>query len=124
MVPGAVSVTWDTKDSGSGTSASFVRLDSGEFQSVGNVTTFNLGSVSVGYHIITVRSQDKAGNINDATTTIEVKKEKKTTTTTTASVSAVDLLVLLLVLVLVIVIVAQAFILRKSRERKNRRKQR
>ncbi len=122
MVPGKVSVTWDSKDAGSGTSAYFVRLDSGDFQSVGNVTTFGLGTVGVGYHIITVRSMDKAGNVNDATTTIEVKKEKKTTTTTTGGISAVDLLVLLMVLVLVIVIVAQAFILRKSREMKRRRR--
>jgi len=120
LVPGPVSVTWDSKDTGSGISAYFVRLDSGDFQSVGNVTTFSLGMVGAGYHIITVRSMDKAGNVNYATTTIQVKKTA--TTTTTSSISAVDLLVLLMVIVLVIVIVAQSFILRKSREMKRRRR--
>ncbi len=114
ITPGTVSVAWDSKDVGSGTSNFFVRLDSGEFQSVGNVSTFSLGKITTGYHMITVRSVDKAGNIKDSTTTINVKKEQKTTTSTESGLSFMNVMLLLLVIILIVSFLVQAVILRRS----------
>jgi hypothetical protein len=113
IAPGTVSVAWDSKDVGSGTSTYFVRLDSGGFQSVGNVSTFSLGKVSAGYHVITVRSVDKAGNIKDATTTINVKKEQ-TTTSAESGLSFMNVMLLILVVILIVSFIVQAVILRRS----------
>jgi len=62
--------TWDAAtDAVSGTAAYQVRLDSGDFASIGNNTTFTVedaDALSYGDHVFEVRAVDSAGNVGEA----------------------------------------------------------
>jgi len=105
LAKGKITVTWDGEDRDSGIKEYKVRLDSDDFKSVGNNTAYDFMNVQSGYHIITVRAVDQAGNKKDQTSVFVAGDTEKTTSTDAGVSSSMTAIILLLLLVILIVTV-------------------